>query len=309
MRSGLNGVMTLPSGPTTSPDDLRPVDLAAVREGRVGVDQLDRRDDVVALADARLVRLALEHRLAEGVHLPLVVGDDAGDLAREVDPGGRPEAVLPCPVGQPVRAEHARQLEEERVRRVAEAAVDVAQAEAGVVPVVEPRAAEGQVPARPDERGRGDLLVGQRARPRDQLVRRSRREVALDRLVRQRLVLVLDEAPEVLRGDAAREQVVVVGRQADEGEHLARLRVHDDEHAALEPGGPHPPLEGGGRLLLDRLVDRQRERGAGNGLLERPEDLDVAAGRVALHELLAVGAAERRLERCLDARLADDVVG
>ena len=79
-------------------------------------------DDVVALADARLVGLAGIDRLAERVLLPLVRRDDPGDLAGQVDPGRRAEAVLVRPVGEPVDAEHAGHLVEERVARVAEAA-------------------------------------------------------------------------------------------------------------------------------------------------------------------------------------------
>jgi hypothetical protein len=110
-------------------DELRLIELAAVGEGRVGVDQLDRRDDVVALADAGLVDLAREDLLALRPQLPLVRRDDAGDLARQVDAGLLAEPVLVRPVGEPVDAQLARELEEERVARVAEAAVDRAGAE------------------------------------------------------------------------------------------------------------------------------------------------------------------------------------
>ena len=44
-------------------DDLRLVERAAVGERRIGVDQLDRRHGVVALADPGLVGLAREDRL------------------------------------------------------------------------------------------------------------------------------------------------------------------------------------------------------------------------------------------------------
>ena len=296
-------------GPDDLAHDLRPIELAAVRESRVRVDELDRGHDVVALADPRLVGLALEHRLSERVHLPLVVGDDPGDLAREVDARRGAEPVLARPIREPVGAEHARDLEEERVRRVAHPAVDVAQAEALVVPVVEPRPAEGQEAAGLELGGRGDLLVGEPAGAGDELEGRARWEVALHGLVRERLVLVVDERLEVLRRDPAREQVVVVARQADHRENLAGLRVHHEEHAALQAGRAHAPLERRGGFLLDRPVDRQRERRPGHGLLGRPQHLDVAAGRVALDELLPVRAAQLRLERRLDAGLADQVVG
>ena len=127
MSFGSNGRTTVAVGRDDLADDLRLVELAAVRERRVGVDELDRRHDVVALADARLVDLAREDRLAEGLELPLVRRDDPGDLARQVDAGRRAEAVLagPSSASRSI-AELARELEEERVARVAEAAVDVA---------------------------------------------------------------------------------------------------------------------------------------------------------------------------------------
>ena len=81
-------------------------------------------------------------------------------------------------------------LEEERVARVAEAAVDVARPEAAVVPVVERVDAEREVARRADLRARRDLLVGERAGAGHELVGRAGRVVRLDRVVEQRLVRV-----------------------------------------------------------------------------------------------------------------------
>ena len=61
-------------GPDDLAHDLRLVELAAVGQRRVGVDELDRRDDVVALPDAGLVRLAGEDLGAQRVLLPWFVG-------------------------------------------------------------------------------------------------------------------------------------------------------------------------------------------------------------------------------------------
>ena len=95
--------------------DLRLVQLAAVGERGVCVDQLDRGDDVVALADPGLVRLARVDRLAEEPFLPGIGRHDSSHLSGEIDPGRRAEAVLMGPVGEPLDPEHAGELEEERV--------------------------------------------------------------------------------------------------------------------------------------------------------------------------------------------------
>src|SRR6476469_10055304 len=108
------------------------------------MDELDRRHDVVTMAYACLLGFALEDLVAESVLLPLVGRNDAGDLTRQVDTGRLAEAVLLGPVREAIDAELAGHLEEERVTRVPEAAVDVAGTEADVVPVVEPRRAQRQ---------------------------------------------------------------------------------------------------------------------------------------------------------------------
>ena len=91
MTFGLNGRTTVPVGADDVAHDLGLVERAAVGQRGVGIDQLDRRDHVVALADAGLVRLAGEDLRAEGVPASMVGRDDAGDLAGQVDPGRAPK--------------------------------------------------------------------------------------------------------------------------------------------------------------------------------------------------------------------------
>src|SRR3954447_1770665 len=98
-------------------NDLRLVERAAVRESGICVDQLDRRHDVVALADPRLVRLTREDLVTESVLLPLIRWDDPGDLPGKVDPGRLAEAVLLRPIREPIDPELAGHLEEEGVAR------------------------------------------------------------------------------------------------------------------------------------------------------------------------------------------------
>ena len=93
MSFGWNGPDHGAVGPDDVADDLRLVELAAVGEGRVGVDQLDRRDDVVALADPGLVDLAREDLLAERRLLPGV----RSGRCRRPRPAGRCRSAAPNP--------------------------------------------------------------------------------------------------------------------------------------------------------------------------------------------------------------------
>ena len=101
----MNGRTTDAVGSEDLADDLGLVERAAVREGRVGVQELERRGRVEALADPGLEHFALLDGLAEAVDLPLVGRDDARRFAREVDLGRRAEPELPRPVRQAVDPE------------------------------------------------------------------------------------------------------------------------------------------------------------------------------------------------------------
>ena len=131
----------------------------------------------------------------------------------------------------------------------------------------------------------------------------------LDRVVEQRLVLVLEQFRVIGRADAPGEPIVVVGRQAHHREDLAGLGVHRDHDAARHPDLLHRPLQGLLRVPLRLGVDRQREGRARLGVLDRLEGLRAAAGGVARHALGAVRAAELRLVLGLEADLPEQVVG
>ena len=96
-------------------------------------------------------------------------------------------------------------------------------------------------------------------------------------VVREGLVRVIQQFLVVRGADPVREQVVVVGRKTDHGQHFAGLRVHHDDDAALEAGQRHAPLQGrfGVLLLLD--IDREVEGTPGDGLLDGLEDLELPA--------------------------------
>ncbi len=151
--------------------------------------------------------------------------------------------------------------------------------EAATVPVVEARSAEREVARRAHPRARRDLLVRQRTRAGDQLVGRAGRVVRLCRVVEKRLVGILEQLGVILDADAAGELVVVVARQADEREDLARLRVHGDHHATLHPDLLHRPEEGLLRVPLLLGVDGQGQRVTGLSLLRSSEG-PVSSGRM-----------------------------
>src|SRR5947208_5607768 len=148
---------------------------------------------------------------------------------------------------------------------MSKATQNVAGAEAAAVPVVEPRSAQGQIGPCYEPGGRSDLAVGEGTGPGDELVGRARGVLCLDSVVRQRLVWVGGEGPEAGHADPRSERIVVVSRQAYEGENLARLRIHHDDDPPLQPGGVDSPLEGLLGDLLLAAIDRQPERGAGRG--------------------------------------------
>ena len=183
------------------------------------------------------------------------------------------------------------------------------EAEPAAVPVVEPRRAEGEIRPRLDPGVGADLAVGDRPGAGHELVRRSGRVVGGDGVVQERLVRVREQRPEVLGADPAREEVVVVGREAHHRQDLAGLGVHRDHDAALDAGFLHAPLERLLGVLLLLGVDRQAERAAGLCVVDRLEDLERPAGCVLFDALGAIHAAERFLVVRLEAGLAHQVVG
>ena len=305
------GLDVLDDGAIGSQDpanDLRLQERSAVGQRVVRVQDLERRGRVVALADARLVDLAGIDRLVEQVLLPLVRGNDAARLGRQVDACPCAVAELLGPLPKAVDAERSCQLVEVRVARVREAAVDIERAEAAAVPVVVLVRADLEVAGGLQQRRVVDESVLERAGGGDQLVCRAGRVLLGDPEVHQRPIRVLDQRLVFVVADAAREHVVVVRGQRDHRQDLAGLRVHDDDHAALQVDDVRGPLQGLLGLALDLDVDRQLERVARLRLLRHLDGPQDAAESVLLHFLLAVRAAEHVLERRLDAGLADLIV-
>ena len=189
-----------------------------------------------------------------------------------------------------------------------EPAVDVARPEAAPVPVVEPRAAQGQV-ASGQELGSGaDLAIRQAPGPGHQLVRGSGWIVRLDGVIEERLVGIVDEGLVVPGADAPGELVVVVGRETDQGQDFAGLRVHDDHHAPLESHLGHRPLQCLLGVFLLLGVDGQGQRVAGAGLADRLQHLRPPTGRIALDSLATICPAQLGFIGGLHAGLADQIV-
>jgi hypothetical protein len=131
----------------------------------------------------------------------------------------------------------------------------------------------------------------------------------LDRVVEQRLVLVLEQLRVIGRADSPGEPIVVVGRQAHHRQDLAGLGVHRDHDAPCHPDLLHRPFQGLLGVPLRLRVDRQREGRARLGVLDGLEGLRSTTGRVAGHALGAVGAAELCLVLGLETNLSEQVVG
>ena len=256
---GLEWLDDLTVGADHVMDEARRVERPAVGHGRVAVQELERRDGVVALADAGVVDVAGVDRLAQVLELPLAGRDDPRRLGREVDPGGLAESELVGPVRQAVDPREGRRLVEERVARVLEAAREVAHPPPAMVPVDEFHAAEGQVAGRSKPGGRSQLLVRQGGDRREHLERGAGRVLVRHEMVEQRLVRVREVGLVVLGADPLGELVVVVGGQHHHRQDLAGLGVHHDEAAALEAGPLHAPFQRLLRELLDVRVDRQLE--------------------------------------------------
>jgi hypothetical protein len=129
-----------------------------------------------------------------------------------------------------------------------------------------------------------------------------------DGVIEKRLIRVRQERRVVLRADAPSERIVVVCRQADHREDLARLWVHHDDDPTFEARFLHAPFE----CLLGHLlrvgVERQAQRLAGGRLADRVEDLELPSRRITLDGLDAVRPAELALVVRLEAGLADQVV-
>ena len=176
--------------------DLRLVQRAAVGQRRVGVDQLDRRHVVVALADARpgTSRPGRSSRRAGPASTALVGTMPATSPGRSM-PVGVAEAVLVAPSTRVDRCRACRRAGRRTCRSSARSRSRCRSApQPRPFHSIELRVAEGQV--RPSSRPGSTAVIlrsASAAGAGHELVRRARGVVRLDGVVEQRLVLVLEE--------------------------------------------------------------------------------------------------------------------
>src|SRR6266545_6103409 len=283
---------------------------AVVGDDRDGVHLLDRRERVVALADAggdRITEIPFAMLVAvalagESRALPVARRQHARKLALDIDARLVAEAQLRHEARVVVDVRLVREHVVIRVARHDDRLVHVDRAvTAGLVVAETVRGARDLEKARiVDHLRRGALARGERAQRKEGLDRRARRIGTAQRAVQQRLVRRLVQRFPVRRIDAVDEKIRIEARLRDECEHLAVGRIHRDQRAA-----PLAELGLGDLLQLDvqrelqivprcRRRARQRAHGAPAGV-----DLDLfPAGRTM--QLALVGE--------LDAHFAD-VVG
>ena len=275
--------------------------LAARREDRGRVRQLQHGEVVVALTDAQRnglsrVPLLLISALV-GLLLPFGRRQQSCDLAIEIDAGLAAEAergelrvdqVDPHLVGQGVVVDVARF--DDRAAHVHDPAALVLGAAVAVAAKYE----EARVV---DQRAGCSLVRMECGHRHERLEGRPRRVGAAQRTVQQGLVERLVEIAPGLDIDAVDEQVRVEGRLADEGEHLAVARIDGHQRAA-------PVAEQRFDERLQPDVDRQHDGVAGRRrvAVEPPH----RAARGAGLDLFEAGrAVQVVLVALLDAELAD----
>ena len=260
-------------------DDVGGPQDAAVGDRRVGDRHLHRRDRD-ALADREVA-----HRgagvLGEREH-------DAALLAREVGAGRLAEAEAPHPLVELLGAEPQADRDRADVGGLLEDLARGQRDRAARVRLADHAVIEPDRRRQVELRARRDLVLLERARDRERLERRAGLVGGGDRAVLARVV-----------GRVA-GVVGVDPRPVGEREQRAAARVHDDRGgAARAPGladlGEH--LLG---LVLDRLVERQRDVLA-RLLPARLAQLDRLAERVLGQAALAVAAVELAVERVLEA--------
>ena len=277
--------------------DVRLQHDAVVRDGGHGAHELDRRDGD-GLADGRRRDVGRAHVLG--------VEQDAGLFARQADVRHFAEPEGLRVLHEIFRAEAQANLREAGVERLLDDVRERDRAEARAVPVLDAAARDHDV-ARVDEDlvRRDDFFLERRARD-DGLERRARLVDERDGAVLPRLRRVVVELVRIVR------------RPRGHGEHVARLRVHDDARDSRRIVLGHGAVE----LLLDgelhRAVNRELDRLAlvaavcaalEHGLEDRPRAL--VREELALRDLTLDEAVARLLDAVealvLRADEADDI--
>gem|GEM_PF-6020935 len=261
--------------------------------------QLQRGDLPVALPDADVDRIAGIPAFLARFVLGCRRGQDAADLAGQVDPGRCTEPVIAHVVVEAIDAQVQRELVVIRIHRLGDRLAQIGPAMAATVGIAPATRSARQI----EHAGGQDLVFGlahaavQAGQADQRLDRRTRRDAAQHQAVELRPRGVVVERLEIGMRDAVDEQVGVVGWQADHRQHFAGARVHRHRCAfELAEGGDHRALQIG--------IDGQPQIAA--RLRRDPADgADRAALHVGLDLLVADLAAQLLLVIALQPGLAD----
>ena len=278
----------------------RDVTGSAVGHRRHHHRQAHRGDRILSLADRDRDGLARIPALPGALLLPFARRHEAVLLVGEIDAAPAMQAEIDPPFVNAIYTEHVPQRVEICVarlgNRLAQIHAAVTALEVTLKPASEEIAAAGTVHA---ER-RGDEPLFETGGRDQHLESGAGRIASLYRPVLQRPQLVGDER--LIRGavDAGGKRIRIVGRQADQRQHVATAGIEHDGRAPE----PHRTKCIFGRLLhreaqcqLDPLTLRWRDS---------LEFADFAALAVDDHDARAVAAHQRLVVVLLDSRLSDD---
>ncbi len=173
-------------------------------------------------------------------------------------------------------------------------------------PVGEVPFVDGDAAGRQDGRVRSDHAFLERRRRHHQLEGRSGRQRGGDGPREHRIILVLQQPPEVLGRYALGEKVVVEVRRAHQGQDLAGSGLQDHQAAAGLADGAELFLQDPFGLALQVEVDGQHQVMSGRAGLFG-DHLFLPAQSVDLEGLFAVTAAQGPFVFLLQAGLADEI--
>ena len=288
-RSNARGIGWAPSEWT-----MRGRDLHAARDPRRHRAELKRRRQHIALSDAGNQRFADLPGLLERRLLPIAIGDEPAAFAGNLDPRRLAEAEPARARLKRIDAELQRDLIEIAVAGVLDAQAQIHRAVAAPLPAMEEMRAE-PVRARAGEcrLGRDDAGIEGRER-HHHLEGRARRIGARERLVDQRLVVVVGQIAPLFGRQTDIERVGVEARCRDERKNVAVFDIHDGASGAVVL-----------QLLVDQAlqlaVDRQVDVGSGRPLVAIDLANDAAIG-VDLDAAGAGTAADRMSRRSVRCR-------
>ncbi len=296
------------------PHHVRPHHPAAVRQRGDGVQHLQRSSANESLSDYRIVGVAGRPALAQVEPLPLLVGNQARRFAGQVDAQRRTVSqgagIVPHCFDSQAALRHliliaAADLVEVHVARPGDPMHEVDSSVPFLLPahkvlglgriVREVLVVDGDQAWIVQPTIWLDHAFVQRAQCGHHLERRSGWKGGGDGVVDQRLALVFGQLVEVILWNESRQQVVLVGRNRDHRQDLARLRIHGNHRSlcrAYAAGETveeiHTVEQGGLRHRLQSGIDGELQVAARNRRIALPNLGKLRTGDVLLDQLQAV---------------------